>query len=264
MTAAGATTILFLLLTVQEDRAERFFSRMKIDAPAAPTEAEKKVLAVLTAKASWIAAFRSIEKKLAPFPDELALEVTFGECEGMRHAAAAGEGTRGLIRFDLAKLIDYQKAADEIEGQRKESERRGRKTVYRVPPGRLESTIAHELCHVLQRSYEAPQWFLEGMAEWITGDLNSLCAFAVTHEKVEAVDAPFDDPNDSYGRGHLFWKWLEAGGVVRKAAQAAIRERRDWKEALEGAAELEWAKLVAVERSWSDREAAKLRPKKAR
>jgi hypothetical protein len=135
--------------------------------------------------------------------------------------------------------------------------------VFRVPPAKLERFVPHELCHVLQkqRKVEAPEWFEEGLAQWVGEDPNVLTGFAIAGKKVDVVDAATSDPDDVYARGHLFFLWLDSRGALKKAVRAAFFESAPWKKALEDATGLPWDKLIAAEREWSAVEAAKLRPK---
>ena len=135
--------------------------------------------------------------------------------------------------------------------------------VFRLPPAKLERFVPHELCHVLQkqRKVEAPEWFEEGLAQWVGEDPNVLTGFAIAGKKVEVIDVATSDPDDVYARGHLFFLWLESRGALKKAVRAAFFESVPWKKALEDATGLTWDKLIAAEREWSAVEAAKLRPK---
>src|SRR4029434_5226589 len=161
------------------------------------------------------------------------------------------------------KLEDYRRKLDALERQRQELAKQGKRMVFRLPPAKLERFIPHELCHVLQkqRRVEAPEWFEEGLAQWVGEDLNVLTGFAIAGKKVEAVDTATSDPDDVYARGHLFFLWLDSRGVLKKAARAAFCESGHWKRPLKDAPGLAWDKLTAAEREWSAAEVVKLRPK---
>lgn len=180
--------------------------------------------------------------------------------DGREFVKMAGKTT---VRFNLPKLEAYQKKLDDLERQRQELARQGKRMVFRLPPAKLERFIAHELTHVLQkqRSAEGPEWFDEGLAQWVGDDPNVLVGFALSGKKVEGIEAPPADPDDVYARGHLFFKWLESRGAIRKAAKAALYEGAGWKKAVEEGTGLAWEKLVATELEWSAREVEKLRPR---
>jgi hypothetical protein len=245
----------------QSDRAERFVERAVFVRVEPETEEARRVLKILTDKKHWVGAFRFIEEKIGPFPDDLALRVTF-DWDGPEFAQAAATGAAGRVRFNLARLEDYQKKLDEVDRQREEQAKLGRKLLFKVPPARFDRMIYHELTHVLQRGYEAPAWFNEGMAQWLGEDPNCLYAFAQSEKRVDRIDAAPDDANETYARGHLFWNWLAAHGAARKVARAAVIDRRDWKRALEDSIGLPWENLVAAERVWSAKELEKFRPPK--
>ena len=214
---------------------------------------------LLTAPERWAAGFRTVEEKLGAFSDATALEVTF-DYDGREFAKMAGDTK---IRFNLAKLEDYRRKLDALDRQREELAKQGKKMVFRLPPAKLERFIPHELCHVLQkqRKVDAPEWFEEGLAQWVGEDVNVLTGFALSGKKVGLIDAATSDPDDVYGRGHLFFLWLDSRSALKRAVRAAFFESVPWKKALEDATGLGWDKLAAAERDWSAVEAAKLRPK---
>jgi len=221
--------------------------------------ASSKVTAMLSDRARWAAGFKTVEEKLGGrFDDATAVEVTW-DYEGSEFAKMAGDLK---IRFNLAKLEAYQKKLDELEVRRVELAKEGKRMVYRLPPAKMERFIPHELTHVLQkqRKVAAPEWFEEGLAQWVGDDPNVLIGFALSGKSVGLVDERLAEPDDVYARGHLFFKWLDSRGAVKKAVQAAFFDAVPWKKALEDAAGLEWSALAAAEQAWSARELEKLRP----
>jgi hypothetical protein len=252
-----AIGILILPLLAQ-DRAEKFFERVAIEKVEAKSNEARRVLDVLTKKENWLAAFRAVEEKIGPFPDGLTLKATF-DWNGDEYAHGGGAGDRGWVRFNLAKLEEYQKKIDAIEQQRLEEEKKGKTVVLRVPPARFDRILWHELTHVLQRGYDGPDWFKEGMAVWVSDDPNCLAAFAHAGRKAEPIDAPLSERNDLYARGHLFWKWMASKGLVKKIVEATILGRKEWKASLEEATQLSWEKISAAELEWSARELEKFR-----
>jgi hypothetical protein len=243
------------------DRAEKFFERVAIQKVDPSSDEERRVVEVLARKEHWVAAFRALEEKVGPFPDETSVKVTF-DWAGDEYAHGGATSEKGWVRFNLKKLEQYQKKIDEIDKQRKALEAAGKRAVFRVPPARFDRMIWHELTHVLQRGADAPDWFKEGMAEWVSEDVNVLASFAASDRKVGGIEAPMQEKAETYARGHLFWKWLDSKGAARKTAAATVVARRDWKIALEEATGLPWEKLVAAEQEWSAKEVEKLRPRK--
>ena len=125
---------------------------------------------------------------------------------------------------------------------------------------RFERIVYHELTHVFQRGVDAPDWFNEGMAQLVSGDMNALCAFVEQGRVVDSIERGLAETNDIYARGHIFWKWLDSRGAAREVARAAVLDRRPWQEALESALHIPWPMIVRTEREWSEREAEKLKP----
>lgn len=252
--------VLFIVLFQEEGRARQFFERITFARVDPEGEEARRIVELLRDEKHWMGAYRAIEAKFGLFPDDLRVEVDFN-LEVDEYAMGAGFGSKGRVRFNLKKLNEYQKQIGEIERQKKDLARRGRKLTFRVPPARLDRMIYHELTHVFQRGVEAPVWFNEGMAQLMTEDLNCMTAFAVAGKLVESIETPLAETNDTYARGHLFWKWLAARGADRKVVQSTVFERRPWKEALKNATGLAWDSIVAVEREWSAKEIGKLKPK---
>ncbi len=252
---------LLLVLLHPQDRAERFFEQVTFVRPESAGEAGRRVLEILTKKEHWLSAFRAVEERVAAFPADLTVRVTF-DWDGAEFAQAGGAGTQGRIRFNLKRLEDYQSKIDDVARQREELARQGKRIVYRVPPARLDRMIWHELTHVAQRGLAAPAWFNEGMAQWVSEDPNPLHAFAVSGKKVDDIETAFAEPTDCYARGHAFWNWLADRGIADRVMRATVVERREWKQSVEEAANLSWQSLASAEQEWSAREIDRLRAKK--
>jgi hypothetical protein len=243
-----------------EQRAREFFDRIQFEAPSPETDEGRRVAETLLKKETWIAAYCSLEQRLGPMPDQLVVKVDF-TLEGQEAGFGSGTASEGRVRFNLKQLAECQKRTDEMEARRKEAEGRGGQMVYRVPPLRMDRLVYHELTHVFQRGCQAPPWFIEGMAQLMSEDINNLAAFANANRKVEAIDEQILDRNDTYARGHSFWKWLDSKGAAKKTAELVVFQQRPWKESLEEATGIPWSVLTLVEREWSEREVDKLRLK---
>jgi hypothetical protein len=253
-------SIPLLLLCLLQNRPEKLFERVTFGKADPSGDEERRVLEVLLKKEHWLEAFRILEEKIGPFPDALTVRVGFDWPEDEYAHGGSGPGG-GWIRFNLGKLGEYQKKVDQLEAQRKEEEKKGRRLVFRVPPARLDRVIWHELTHVLQRGLESPDWFKEGMAVWASDDPNCLAGFAASGKKARPVEETSADRNEIYARGHLFWKWLDSRGLAKKVARETVIGRRGWRPALEEATGLEWEKLAAQEEEWSAAELERMRPK---
>jgi hypothetical protein len=248
------------LLPQGQQRAKTFVDRIEFAAATPDGDEERKVLEMLQKREHWMGAYRTIESRFGTFPDNLALKVEFS-LKGLEAGWGAGQGDEGRIRFNLKVLGDIQRRTDEVEAKRKEAQVRGGKLVTKVPPAKIDRVIYHELTHVLQREYKAPDWFNEGMSQYLADDPNNLYSFAYNNKPVQEIDAGVADRNDVYARGHLFWKWLESKDVVKKVVALSIFDRKEWKTALEEGTGFPWVTLVLAEKAWSEGEVQKYKVK---
>jgi hypothetical protein len=256
-----AVVLGILALLVQgQQRAKDFFDRIEFEVITSDSDEERKVLDVLQKSEHWIGAYRAIETKFGAFPDNLAVKVNFS-LKGVEAGWGAGQGAEGRIRFNLKVLGDIQRKRDEIELKRKESQSRGATLVTKVPPAKIDRVIYHELTHVLQREFKAPDWFNEGMAQYLADDPNNLYGFAYHNKPVQEIDAVGVDRGDMYARGHLFWKWLDSRDAVKKVVALTLFDRKEWKAALEEGTGFPWVTLVLSEKAWSEGELQKYKVK---
>jgi hypothetical protein len=254
---------LFLLLLLpvfapDDERALRFFERVRFEKPETRDEDGRRVLDTFLKKEHWLGAYRTLEEKYGKFPDDLELSVDF-RLDGEDLGNARCAGSKGGISFNFKRLIDGQKKLDEIERLKNEARTEGKTLTVRIPPRRFERIIYHEMTHILQRSYEAPGWFLEGMAEFVGEDENTIFALAVSGRRVKDIDDPVAAKTDTYARGHLFWNWLSERGAAKKCIELSILQRRPWKEAIEESLRIPWSVVVPSERDWSIKEVERRR-----
>lgn len=251
--------LLFLLgASLQDEAATRLYDQTRFEPPVTEEDEGRRVLAILLNREHWLGAFQAIAEKFGPFPESLVVSVDF-DLDGEELARAAGKGDRGKVSFNLKKLTEGQKKHEAMEQKKREVEAKGGRFAYRIPPVRVERIIYHELTHVLQAGCKGPSWFLEGMAQLIGDDPNSMCGFAVNGRKVRDIDEPLTERNDIYARGHLFWKWLDAQGAAQKVAQLCLSQHFPWKAAVEEATGLAWSAILTQERDWSAKEIDRLR-----
>jgi len=247
--------LIFLLsaLAADDERANRFFERVRFEKPEARDEVGRRVLEIFLKKEHWIGAYRTLEERFGKFPDDLEVAVDF-RLDGDRLGSARSAGSKGEVSFNFKGLIEGQKKLDELERMQKEARAEGRRLVVTIPPLKFERIIYHEMTHILQRNYEAPGWFLEGMAEFVGEDDNAICTLATSGRRVKDIDDPVAERGDTYARGHLFWNWLGERGSARKAVELSILQRKPWKEAIEEATKMSWSVIVPSEREWALRE----------
>lgn len=253
------TAGLFLLAVLStQDRAERLFERVTFGEAQPEGEPGERVLALLKSRENWLAAARAIESRLGPWREKQAVQVSF-DYDGDDAARTATIEGVGRIRFNLKKLEELQTRADDLERQKRELAREGKRLRFKVPPARLDRILWHELTHVFHGELEAPDWFTEGLATWLSEDMNNLHAFAAFGPAVEAIDGGSEDKMVIYARGHLFWSWVASRDGLKPVVQAVVVDRGSWKASLEKALGLPWEQIRKAELDWSAKEVAKLR-----
>lgn len=260
--------LLIACAAAQEDRAEKLYRQVQLPADRKEWEAKsdvhRRVLEIVLRKDHWVGAFRTIESKLGAFPDDLAIVVELADWDGSVPAEGHGDGSAGQIRFNLRRLVEYQEKIDAFEKKRKELEKQGKRMYYKVPPTKYDRLVYHELAHVHQSGCRAPKWFLEGLASWIGDDPNYMYAFAVAGKKVEDIETPLAEDDDNYGRGMLFFLWLESRigeDGMKKLGPATRAKEFDWKKSLESVTGLAWAEIRATEKAWSAERLKRYTPK---
>jgi hypothetical protein len=246
--------LLLLLPAFADERAERLFDRMKIDPPDLSEDIARRVVVTLLQKEHWVGAFTEIADKFGRFSDDLELRVDFSHDSDLV-AQTASRGTERKVSFNLKKLCEIQKKLDEFA----QLKRQGKQPVFKVPPVKMERLIYHELTHVLQGGVNAPGWFSEGMAQLVGDDWNAVRQFIHERRPVRGLDAEVTNLTETYARGHLFWKWLDARSAAAKTYELAYVKRVPWKQALEEATNRSWESIVSDEREWSARELERLK-----
>ncbi len=250
--------LLLLAVLAPQDRAERFFDRVSFGDARPEGEPGERVLASLKSRENWVAAARAIESRLGPLPEKLSVQVSF-DYDGDDAARTATIDGVGRMRFNLKKLEELQVRADDLERQKRELAKEGKRLRFKVPPARLDRLLWHELTHVFHGELDAPDWFTEGLATWLSEDLNNLHAFAAFGPEVGEIEGAVGDKMTVYARGHLFWSWVASRDGVKRAVQAVVVDRGPWKASLEKVLALDWAGILKAEREWSAKEVAKLR-----
>ncbi len=250
--------LLLLAVLAPQERAERLFERVTFGEAKPEGEPGERVLASLKSRENWLAAVRAIESRLGPLRENQPIRVTF-DYDGEDAARTATIDGEGRIRFNLQKLEELQKRADDLERRKRELAKEGKRLRFKVPPPRLDRLLWHELTHVFHGELDAPDWFTEGLAQWLSEDMNNLHAFATFGPAVEEIDGGAEEKLVIYARGHLFWSWVESKGGVKPAVQAIVAERGPWKTSMEKVLGLSWEELRKAEREWSTKEVARLK-----
>ncbi len=264
--------LLAALLAVQAapDRAEALVRRIAFPAEAdvkawhAKGPEYKTVLDAVLKRETWTAAVKSLEEALVPFGDDWTFTVGIEEWDGEHPAHGERAGKAATIRFNLRKLGAYERKMIDFRRQDEELRKQGKRMGWKVPPLKYDRLVAHELVHVLQGAYESPGWFHEGIASWIGADPNYVMGYLFGNAEIADVETAPPKADDVYGRGQLFFTWLEqksGKAAIKKLAKATIGDGTPAKESLEKLLGMEWAKISAEELAWTREYGRKKRPK---
>jgi hypothetical protein len=250
--------LLILVVLAPDLRALQLYERMQFQPADPKDDAARRVVEVLEKKEHWVDAFSALADKFGPFPDDLVVKVDFDH-RGEEVAQGGARKSKGSISFNLEKLAQARRSIDDLYEKKRAAEARGQRFIITVPPIRVERVIYHELTHVLQQSYDAPLWFLEGMAQLGGDDPNMIRGFAQARRKIQNIDVVLEDRAETYARGHFFWKWLDSRTLAQRVFELTAVQRRGWKEALMEATGQSWEVIVANEREWSEKELERLK-----
>ena len=108
---------LFLLLpalAADDERATRFFDRIRFEKPDARDDEGRRVLEIFLKKEHWLGAYRTLEEKIGKFPDDLELAVDFKH-NGDELGAARSIESKGEVSFNFKRLVEGQKKLDDLE-----------------------------------------------------------------------------------------------------------------------------------------------------
>src|SRR5689334_9816985 len=72
-----ALLVLLPALVADDDRANRFFDRVRFEKPEARDEEGRRVLEIFLKKEHWVGAYRTLEERFGKFPDDLEVAVDF-------------------------------------------------------------------------------------------------------------------------------------------------------------------------------------------
>lgn len=215
---------------------------------AAKGERQKRIIDLITDRRHWVEAIKLIDGKLGLFAGACEVEVTIEESPGPKPAHGKGEGGKGVVRFNMRKLVEYLARLDEY----KELERGGKVLKWVIPPMKMEAIIHHELAHVFCGTFD-DKWVTEGIASYVAAETTLVYSFNHRGGRVEGLDKPLPEA-DSYARGMAFFMWLEAihgRDKVRAFADRIANRKESPAVAAAAVTGMSWDRLVLEERSWS-------------
>src|SRR5437867_1012112 len=112
--------LLLLAAAPDDDRALRFFEKIKFEKTEAQGDEGRRVMEMLLKKEHWVGAYRTLEEKFGKFPDDLELAVDF-DLDGKNLGSARCADARGRISFNLKRLVEGTKRLDEFERLKREA-----------------------------------------------------------------------------------------------------------------------------------------------
>ena len=220
-------------------------------------EAHRKVIRMITDRTAWAKAFELVDHKLGMLPPKPEIGVSIEESEDPRPACSTGKEGRGIVRFNMRHLAQYQAKLDELAILEKE----GKVARWIVPPMKMEAIIPHELTHVVTGGFE-DLWVAEGLASYVASDDVVFYMFNQRKSRVDTLERLVPEA-DAYARGMAFFLWLEkeqGADGVRSFARKVSRERYTPARATSEIAGQAWESIVPVEKTWSAGYIAQFKP----
>jgi hypothetical protein len=255
--------LLLLALVAQEDRHAQAAARVKLpDEPALREwtgrgDRYRRIVALVTDRKHWAAAFRAIDEKLGLFTADCDVRVSIEDVKEAWPAKGGGRDGKGVVRFNIKPLVTYLAKLDEFAMLEKE----GKAIAWVVPPTPLEGIVVHELAHVFCGA-TADKWLTEGIASYVAGEVTLLYAFNHRKSRVESLDRNMPDA-DAYARGMSFFQWMEekfGRDKVREFADRVVRKGEPAKDAAAAVTGLVWERILLDERAWSADYIARFKP----
>jgi len=246
-----ATVVLLLALLDQYDRAAERIRIPESDVLAKwsdRSEAHRKLVEMISNRRNWSLAFEAIDHRLGIVPADPEIIVSIEDSDEARPACSSGKLGKGVIRFNMRILSEYQRRLDEIEREKKA----GKQFKFLVPPMKMDGVIAHELTHVVCGG-PTDFWIAEGLACYVAAD--DVVFYHYNHRKlrVDTLDHLVPE-EDAYARGMAFFLWLEkekgAAGVHDFTRWVVVKNSPPPAAAASVTGE-PWEDLILKERNWS-------------
>jgi hypothetical protein len=211
-------------------------------------DVQQKLVRTLTDPKGWAQAFEAIQKKLGIGPGKVDIDVVFVEADGLRLAESKGSCGFGIIRFNMKRLVPYQKKMDDVDREMKA----GKLAAWIIPPRRIDTVIAHELTHVMAGGGDA-LWVAEGLATYAAADDSFLYEFNQRGGRVDSLDRPVSE-DDAYSRGLSFFRWVEKEHGPEQVRKIAFRIATGVEKTDAVAADVlgkSWDQILLREKAWS-------------
>lgn len=242
----------------------------KIEIPDGAEQAKESALHATIVKtfsdrAKWAAAFKAVDEKLGLFREDAAFTIAWVDLPEVRHPARlTTDGGATTMEVNFAVLVPYQKTIEQAAEEARKAKAEGKIVKSVLPPVTIEATMAHELTHLFQQTgklADAPDWFTEGMAAYVEPNDAHIRYFVYDKKPVGRLDAA-PDAGEAYGRGWLFFAWADerlGREKFKDFLKRAVVDGEPLEKALEAAMGREWAKLLDMEKSWSDAKVKSIR-----
>ena len=244
--------LLTILISPQEEfdkAAERIrFPKEEMAAWSKRGDVERRVIAEISNRKTWAAALKQIKTRLGFEVDRCKVKVELYEADGNTPAQGGGRFGRGIVRFNMRRLVEYRKELDAAE----EKKELGVGVRWIVPPMPFQAILTHELSHVFCGTLEE-KWVSEGLATYVTEDTSLMHAFAQDEKKVGTVEGAIGKI-EAYARGAAFITWLEdrAGTEgVHDFVRRVTRKGESTQTAATAVASMDWPRLLLSEQEWS-------------
>jgi tetratricopeptide (TPR) repeat protein len=201
----------------------------------------EQALDALCYSETWVQALMLVAEYTGLFEGKFEIELAF------RKSADIGFGVeRGLVYFDLDRLVDYLKKVDYVAAEKAETEAQ-----VLLPAIKIQTLVTFCLTRVYQGILE-PSWYSIGMACYVSRSPYWLCTLKLVRAEVSDISKVTTERNRHFGRGHAFFEWLEATSGREKVREfIKLGTTLKPEEAAPKATGLSWDEIVKKEAAWS-------------
>ncbi|MBI4243388.1 MAG: hypothetical protein HY606_04790 [Planctomycetes bacterium] len=207
----------------------------------------KKGIELLTYKEYWVRSLLKINKMLKFGFDNLDLIVTVAMDDQPGFGHGFGHKGKGEIMFDVKSFEKYSRMLSELYQDKKA--KGGRIRYMRFD---INNAITHELIHTFA-TFVGVSWIDEGFASYMQTDNYHIRVFKLfsTLKKLTQNDYK-ENPQWAYGRGALFWTFIEKefGNDVLIELLSSVRYGK-YIPAVEKVTGKKWEEIVEQEFQWS-------------
>lgn len=208
-------------------------SDKELDEIAKKGPQHKALVDWLKNKKNWAEIFKTLDERAGFYTEDVAITV---DAQPSGHVGfGGGHDGKGNI------WLNYERLAQVIAG-------------YRNSIDPVKKIITHEMCHVFPApTTRVPLFVKEGVGEYVAQKEDQIWSYFSGGKAVNSIDQDVTLA-DAYGRGHLFFKFVEAKYKQPAAKNLIIlmyQKGKNVKDAVKEATGKSWDAIVKEELEWS-------------